>query len=121
MSSRAFHGTYEEERRHFLTTLHAQIHILRDNHNDGVEMAIDSLNLLLRRVNGLRIAGQAHFKHDNTSWTSRCNKIYHRVEYFIDALRSDRSSSCRVANDIERFRQIEATEVVPRRLSLGVD
>ncbi|CAI7635577.1 unnamed protein product [Penicillium glandicola] len=101
MAQRAFHGTYEEERRYFMTTLHAQIHILKANHKGTRKMVINSLGLLLLRVEGLRMSGQAHFKRDNTSWTSKCNQLHGRVQYFRDTLAQDRNSTGRVANDIE--------------------
>ncbi|OQE41350.1 hypothetical protein PENCOP_c005G03313 [Penicillium coprophilum] len=102
MAGRAPHGTYEQERSHFMTTLHAQIHILKDKDFEGnVKMVINSLDVLLRRVASLRMAGQAHFNFDNSSWTARCNKLHERLEYFIDTLDRDHSSAGRVAREIE--------------------
>ncbi|KAJ5494163.1 hypothetical protein N7463_010250 [Penicillium fimorum] len=102
MAGRAPHGTYEQERCHFMTTLHAQIHILKDRDYEGnVTMVINSLDVLLRRVARLRMAGQAHFKFDNSSWTAKCNKLHERLEYFIDTLDRDNSNAHRVARDIE--------------------
>ena len=101
MSGRSFHGTYEEERRHFMTTLHAQIDILKDNYKGSRQMVIKSLNLLLLRVEGLRMSGQAHFDHDNSSWTVKCNKLYERVQSFRDTLVKDWNSTHKVANEIE--------------------
>ncbi|EKV05984.1 Peptidase C45, acyl-coenzyme A:6-aminopenicillanic acid acyl-transferase [Penicillium digitatum] len=103
MSTRACHGTYEEERRYFMTTLHAQIDILQDNYRGGRQMVINSLSLLLLRVEGLRMSGQAHFTHDNPSWTDKCNKLQERMQCFRDTLVKDRSSTYRVAADIQNM------------------
>ncbi|KAJ6143327.1 hypothetical protein N7471_002780 [Penicillium samsonianum] len=101
MPGRASHGTYEEERRYFMTTLHAQIDILKDNYKGSRKMVINSLSLLVLRVEGLRMSGQARSSYDNPSWTAKCNKVYERIQYFRDTLAKDRNSTYRVANDIE--------------------
>ncbi|KAJ9487512.1 hypothetical protein VN97_g5793 [Penicillium thymicola] len=101
MHERLSHGTYVEERRYFLTTLHAQIDILRDNHQGTRRMIINSLSLLLLRVDGLRMAGQACYNYDNPNWTAKCNKLYERVQSFRDTLSTDPTSIHRVATDIE--------------------
>lgn len=101
MSARVFHGTYEEERRHFMTTLHAQIDILQDNHKGSRKMVVNSLALLLLRVEGLRMAGQARYNHDNPSWTAKCKKLCERVRYFRDTLAMDPTSIHRVATEID--------------------
>lgn len=84
-----------------MTTLHAQIDILQDNHKGSGKMVINSLSLLLLRIEGLRIAGQARYTYDNPNWTAKCNKLYERVQYFKDALVKDPTSNYRVAADIE--------------------
>ncbi|KAJ5561779.1 hypothetical protein N7535_003761 [Penicillium sp. DV-2018c] len=101
MAGRAPHGTYEQERRHFLTTLHAQIDILRDNRPGNRQHAIHSLELLLHRVRGLRMAGQAHFAHDNPEWTRKCNNLHGQIVAFRDYLMQDPKNTRRVANAIE--------------------
>ncbi|KAJ5135592.1 uncharacterized protein N7515_004870 [Penicillium bovifimosum] len=101
MPQRAAHGTYEQERSHFMTTLYAQIDILKDNYPGNRQHVIHSLGLLLHRVRGLRMAGQALFKHDNPNWTSKCNMLYERVATFRDTLIQNPKSTRQVANDIE--------------------
>ncbi|KAJ5182141.1 hypothetical protein N7449_012288 [Penicillium cf. viridicatum] len=101
MPVRVFHGTYEEERRHFMTTLHAQIDILQDNHKGSRKMVVNSLALLLLRVEGLRMAGQARYNYDNPSWTAKCKKLCERVRYFRDTLAMDPTSIHRVATEID--------------------
>ncbi|KGO72949.1 hypothetical protein PITC_061770 [Penicillium italicum] len=103
MSTRAFFGTYEEERRYFMTTLHAQIDILQDNHKGNRKMAVNSLKILLQRVEGLRLSGQSRYPHDSPYWTDRCNMLYDRIKIFRDTLISDKSSTSRVAADIENM------------------
>ncbi|KAK4862147.1 hypothetical protein LT330_003285 [Penicillium expansum] len=103
MSTRACHGTYEEERRYFMTTLHAQIDILQDNYRGGRKMVINSLTLLLLRIEGLRMSGQARYAYDNPNWTDKCNQLHERMEVFRDTLFRDPSSTYRVAADIQNM------------------
>lgn len=101
MSRRPNHGTYEEERTYFLTTLHAQIDILKDNYQGNREQTIKSLGLLLHRIQGLRMAGQAYYKGDSYLWTDKCNNIYKKIVWFRNILLGDPCSTRRVARDIE--------------------
>lgn len=101
MSGRPAHATYDEERRWFETTLHAQVHILKDNHPPGREMAINSLGNLLGRVRGLRVSGQAFYRRDVARWTDKCNTLHEDVAHWRHELIHDPYSTNRVADDIE--------------------
>ncbi|KAJ5793660.1 hypothetical protein N7457_000259 [Penicillium paradoxum] len=101
MARRSSHGTYTEERTYFLTTLHAQIDILKDNYKGNREQVIKSLGLLLRRIDSLRMAAQAHFVSENPSWTDKCNHLHQKVGGFRDTLVKDPKSTRRIATDIE--------------------
>lgn len=101
MSGRAPHGTYDEERSHVLITLHAQIHILKDNYPGNRRMTINSLGLLLNRVKGLRMAGQLHHRRNNAAWTDKCNTLYSKLVHWRNELIQDPNCTHLVANNIE--------------------
>lgn len=101
MPGRPPHGTYDEERDHVLITLHAQIHILKDNYPGNRRMTINSLGLLLNRVRGLRMAGQRHHRRNNAAWTDKCNTLYSKLVGWRDELIHDPNCTHLVANNIE--------------------
>ncbi|KAJ5481780.1 hypothetical protein N7475_000592 [Penicillium sp. IBT 31633x] len=119
MPGRSSHGTYEQERNYFLTTLHAQSHILKDNFPGNRQQVIKSLGLLLLRVDGLRMSGQTHDKRDNHRWAEKCNKLYAQVTTFQNTLIEEPSSTRRVANDIEAM-MIFVNFCIPKDLQYRV-
>ena len=101
MSGRPRHGTYDQERGYFMTTLHAQIDILKDNYAGNRQMSINSLGNLLKRMTALRMAGQTKNLRDNHIWTEKCNKLNLKIINWREDLIKDPKCTRTVANDIE--------------------
>jgi hypothetical protein len=84
-----------------MTTLHAQIDILKDKHPGNRQMSIKSLDNLLNRITALRMAGQIEHAEDNSRWTDKCNELYANIVNWRDELAEDPDCTWAVANDIE--------------------
>lgn len=101
MSGRPRHGTYEQERSYVMTTLHAQIDILKDNYTGNRQMSINSLGNLLNRMTALRMAGQIKNSDDNPRWTEKCNELNVNIVNWREQLIQNPKCTRAVANDIE--------------------
>ncbi|KAJ5861699.1 uncharacterized protein N7529_009009 [Penicillium soppii] len=100
MSGRPRHGTYEQERSYVMTTLHAQIDILKDNYPGSRQMSINSLGNLTNRMNGLRMTGQVKNNYE-PSWTEKCNHLSSKISNWREQLILESTCPIKVANDIE--------------------